>query len=95
MLEAALEELDVSWVEAETDAEAVNFYRRLGFTTTSLGEPFAGVERFRCARAAFRWAPGADAPWTGSYTLPNERSTGEDPARISREKVQRKAASAG
>jgi ribosomal protein S18 acetylase RimI-like enzyme len=54
MLEAALEELDVSWVEAETDAEAVNFYRRLGFTTTSLGEPFAGVERFRCARAAFR-----------------------------------------
>lgn len=54
MVEAALAHLDVPWLEAETDAEAVDFYRRLGFTTTSLGERYPGVERFRCVRAAFR-----------------------------------------
>jgi ribosomal protein S18 acetylase RimI-like enzyme len=53
MAEAALAALGASWVEAETDADAVGFYRRLGFTTVSLGEEYPGVERFRCVRAAF------------------------------------------
>lgn len=53
MVEAVLMQLDVPWVEAETDAEAVDFYRRLGFTTSSLGEEYPGVERFRCVRAKF------------------------------------------
>lgn len=33
---------------AETDAEAVGFYRALGFAVTSLGERYQGVERFAC-----------------------------------------------
>jgi ribosomal protein S18 acetylase RimI-like enzyme len=54
MVEAVLTQLDVPWVEAETDAEAVDFYRRIGFTTASLGEKYPGVERFRCVRPEFR-----------------------------------------
>ncbi|WP_203756676.1 GNAT family N-acetyltransferase [Cellulomonas chitinilytica] len=38
------------WVEAETDRHSVEFYRRCGFSITSLGEKYPGVERFRCLR---------------------------------------------
>jgi ribosomal protein S18 acetylase RimI-like enzyme len=34
-------------VVAETDADAVGFYRALGFVVTLLGEKYAGIERFR------------------------------------------------
>lgn len=34
---------------AETDRDAVGFYRRCGFVITSLGERYPGVERFGCA----------------------------------------------
>ncbi|KOF10037.1 hypothetical protein AC739_11825 [Planococcus glaciei] len=37
-------------VVAETDQEAVEFYRKAGFTAVSLGEKYPGVERFRCER---------------------------------------------
>ena len=40
-----------AWIEAETDRDSVQFYRRCGFSITSLGEKFPGVERFRCRRA--------------------------------------------
>lgn len=33
---------------AETDEEAVEFYRRIGFTIESLGEKYPGTERFLC-----------------------------------------------
>lgn len=33
---------------AETDHDAVQFYRRYGFTIKSLGEKYVGVERFYC-----------------------------------------------
>ncbi|GIP37009.1 hypothetical protein J31TS4_02890 [Paenibacillus sp. J31TS4] len=33
---------------AETDAEAVDFYRSVGFVITSLGDERYGVERFLC-----------------------------------------------
>lgn len=33
---------------AETDKEAVDFYKRYGFSIASLGEKYAGVERFLC-----------------------------------------------
>ncbi|GMK37172.1 hypothetical protein PCCS19_02250 [Paenibacillus sp. CCS19] len=33
---------------AETDKDAVNFYRKIGFEITSLGEKYPGVERFKC-----------------------------------------------
>jgi len=35
-------------IVAETDHEAVDFYRRYGFFITSLGEKYPGVERFLC-----------------------------------------------
>ncbi|MCJ8010535.1 GNAT family N-acetyltransferase [Paenibacillus sp. KQZ6P-2] len=35
-------------VIAETDEEAVDFYRNLGFVVSSLGEQYPGIERFRC-----------------------------------------------
>ena len=53
MLEAALRLIGAPWVEAETDADAVGFYARVGFTITSLGHVYPGVERFRCVRASF------------------------------------------
>jgi len=36
---------------AETDREAVGFYRQSGFAIYSLGEKYPGVERFRCVRS--------------------------------------------
>ncbi|TYP70032.1 acetyltransferase (GNAT) family protein [Paenibacillus methanolicus] len=33
---------------AETDAEAVGFYAKIGFRVYSLGETYPGIERFRC-----------------------------------------------
>ena len=35
-------------LQAETDHDAVGFYRRLGFRVESLGEKYPGTERFRC-----------------------------------------------
>lgn len=35
-------------LNAETDANAVGFYRRCGFAITSLGEKWPGIERFDC-----------------------------------------------
>ncbi|MEC1520416.1 GNAT family N-acetyltransferase [Neobacillus niacini] len=35
-------------VSAETDSDAVEFYRKYGFKITSLGEKYPGVERFLC-----------------------------------------------
>jgi ribosomal protein S18 acetylase RimI-like enzyme len=37
-------------IEAETDKDAVNFYRSCGFAVTSLGEKYPGVERFLCLK---------------------------------------------
>ncbi|KOP67579.1 GNAT family acetyltransferase [Bacillus sp. FJAT-18019] len=33
---------------AETDEEAVDFYRSIGFEVYSMGEQYPGIERFRC-----------------------------------------------
>ena len=35
-------------VSAETDKDAVDFYRKVGFTIQSLGEKYPGTERFLC-----------------------------------------------
>lgn len=37
-----------SQIIAETDEDAVDFYRNIGFVVISLGETYPGVERFRC-----------------------------------------------
>lgn len=48
MIQAYIKTQKVNIVEAETDVEAVDFYRRIGFQVTSLGEKYKGVERFKC-----------------------------------------------
>ena len=35
-------------ITAETDRDAVEFYRRVGFEVESLGEQYPGTERFLC-----------------------------------------------
>jgi ribosomal protein S18 acetylase RimI-like enzyme len=44
----ACEHLGLRAVEAETDAQAVDFYRATGFAVENLGERHPGSERFRC-----------------------------------------------
>jgi ribosomal protein S18 acetylase RimI-like enzyme len=39
-----------STIQAETDKDAVNFYRSCGFEVKSLGELYPGVERFVCTK---------------------------------------------
>ncbi len=48
MLEAVNKTWRPSQLAAETDANAVGFYRRCGFSVTSLGEKYPGTERFWC-----------------------------------------------
>ncbi|ARJ22558.1 GNAT family N-acetyltransferase [Bacillus mycoides] len=36
----------LTYVEAETDNEAIEFYKRIGFQVKSLGEKYPGIERF-------------------------------------------------
>ena len=48
LVKAVLQEHRPSVMVAETDLEAVGFYRGLGFEVESLGEKYPGVERFRC-----------------------------------------------
>ncbi|MBB5180324.1 ribosomal protein S18 acetylase RimI-like enzyme [Planomicrobium koreense] len=48
MVEAIQEKLHPHSIIAETDREAVGFYRSIGFNVTSLGEKYPGVERFYC-----------------------------------------------
>ncbi|MDN4070311.1 GNAT family N-acetyltransferase [Paenibacillus vini] len=47
LLHFVLESNDTKLI-VETDKEAVNFYEKIGFTITSLGEKYPGVERFLC-----------------------------------------------
>jgi CubicO group peptidase (beta-lactamase class C family) len=44
----ACEHLGLRAVAVETDADAIDFFRAAGFTVTSLGERYSGLERFRC-----------------------------------------------
>ncbi|MFS0869796.1 GNAT family N-acetyltransferase [Paenibacillus xylanilyticus] len=48
MIAQLLEKYNPDRLIAETDQEAVEFYRNTGFVVYSLGELYPGVERFRC-----------------------------------------------
>jgi ribosomal protein S18 acetylase RimI-like enzyme len=52
VLDAAFTHLDLATMKAETDEEAVGFYRACGFSVTSLGHRYPGVERNAVFRAA-------------------------------------------
>lgn len=48
MIEKIMVDNGLLELEAETDKDAVGFYERIGCRIESLGEKYAGVERFRC-----------------------------------------------
>ncbi|GKW46995.1 GNAT family N-acetyltransferase [Planococcus sp. NCCP-2050] len=48
MVDFVYQQYLLSTISAETDKEAVEFYKRYGFAITSLGEKYPGVERFQC-----------------------------------------------
>lgn len=51
LIDSAAALFALSTLEAETDRDAVEFYRHCGFAIHSLGERYPGTERFRCTRA--------------------------------------------
>mgnify|MGYP003740132597 CR=1 FL=1 len=48
MINFLCEKYSFTSIVAETDTDAVEFYRNFGFKITSLGEKYPGVERFLC-----------------------------------------------
>lgn len=48
MIDFVYKQHSLSTISAETDKDAVEFYKRYGFAITSLGEKYPGVERFQC-----------------------------------------------
>lgn len=48
MIDFILERHSLRQIAAETDLEAIGFYKNYGFDIASLGEKYAGVERFWC-----------------------------------------------
>ena len=48
MISFTLKKYSLSFMFAETDKDAVDFYKNYGFKVTSLGEKYPGVERFQC-----------------------------------------------
>ncbi|MDT8976259.1 GNAT family N-acetyltransferase [Paenibacillus sp. chi10] len=48
MINEFMKSNNITRLEAETDNDAVGFYRGVGFEITSLGEKYPGVERFLC-----------------------------------------------
>ncbi|MBD3922171.1 GNAT family N-acetyltransferase [Paenibacillus sp. PR3] len=48
MIEKIMLETGLSELQAETDKDAVGFYKRIGCRIESLGEKYPEVERFRC-----------------------------------------------
>ncbi|OCT12368.1 GNAT family acetyltransferase [Paenibacillus pectinilyticus] len=48
MLLEIIEDMQPTRITVETDEDAVQFYRNVGFVIRSLGEKYPGVERFQC-----------------------------------------------
>ncbi|EOQ11314.1 acetyltransferase [Bacillus cereus B5-2] len=48
MIKDVLRMHQLTYLEAETDDEAVEFYKKIGFQVKSLGEKYPGIERFHC-----------------------------------------------
>jgi len=55
MIAAAVENFNFSFFKAETDRNAVDFYRRCGFLVRSLGELYPSTERFECILTSVRY----------------------------------------
>ncbi|HET7580162.1 MAG TPA: GNAT family N-acetyltransferase, partial [Bacillales bacterium] len=50
MISDIIQSFSLHEIYAETDRDAVEFYRKIGFVATSLGDKYPGVERFLCER---------------------------------------------
>jgi len=50
LISHVIKKLKLESIEAETDQDAVNFYRACGFTTEEIKSLYPGVRRFRCIR---------------------------------------------
>ena len=48
MLLEIIEDMQPTRITVETDEDAVQFYRNVGFVIRSLGQKYPGVERFQC-----------------------------------------------
>ncbi|MGE6552881.1 GNAT family N-acetyltransferase [Bacillus mycoides] len=48
MIKEIIRKYELTYIEAETDTEAVGFYKKCKFKIKSLGEKHPGVERFHC-----------------------------------------------
>ncbi|QWH37921.1 GNAT family N-acetyltransferase [Bacillus mycoides] len=48
MIKEIVRKYELTYIEAETDREAVGFYKRCNFKIESLGEKYPGIERFYC-----------------------------------------------
>ncbi|MBE7103847.1 GNAT family N-acetyltransferase [Bacillus cereus] len=48
MIREIIRKCELTYIEAETDEEAVGFYKKCKFKIKSLGEKHPGVERFHC-----------------------------------------------
>lgn len=48
LVSKSMELLSPSKMTAETDNDAIGFYRKYGFEVKSLGEKYVGIERFLC-----------------------------------------------
>src|SRR5690606_16604954 len=53
MVNEFIEENHIKRMKVETDKNAVNFYKKIGFNITSLGEKYPGVERFKCIKDCY------------------------------------------
>jgi len=58
LIRTALEVKKNKILYAETDHDAVGFYKKNGFKISSLGEKYPGVERFRCVYDCKENLPG-------------------------------------
>ncbi len=50
LIDYAAELLQLAGIEAETDQDAVDFYRACGFMTEEIESRYPGVRRFRCSK---------------------------------------------
>ena len=51
MILELMEQYQIKQLEAETDDDAVGFYRKCGFTISDLGEKYPGTKRYHCSLA--------------------------------------------
>lgn len=77
LVEAAAAALAADEIVADTDSEAVGFYRACGFALEPLGEAAPGVARYRARRAA-----GADDGEPAWFSAPRAHLAGDRDLRV-------------